>query len=195
MSVHYVDNKELFAELVDYKKERLVAKEKGEDVPRVSNAVGTCILQIANGLAMKPCFRDYQFIDDMVSDGVENCINYIANFDPDKYNNPFAYFTQVIYFAFLRRIEKEKRQLYIKHKTLENSMLLDELVEHGDSDDTFSGSGFQSLTSDYMQDFVENYERKALEKKERRAKKQNKALDKFYDNEEGDKVDEQAPEE
>lgn len=190
MSTHYVDNKELFAELVDYKKLRLAAKEQNLPVPQVSNAVGICILQIANGLSMKPCFRDYQFREDMVSDGVENCINYIANFDPDKFNNPFAYFTQVIYFAFLRRIEKEKRQLYIKHKTLENSMILDQLAEHGEGVEHHTGgNGFTVLTSDYMNDFVAEYEKKALEKKKRRAKKHNKALDKFYEKEEGDKPD------
>ena len=59
--------------------------------------------------------------DDMICDGIENCIQYIDNFDPEKSKNPFAYFTQIVYYAFLRRIAKEKRQMDIKEKILEKS--------------------------------------------------------------------------
>ena len=82
----------------------------GEEKPRVSNYIGECFLKIANGLSHKPNFMNYTFKDDMVSDGIENCLQYIHNFNPDKSNNPFAYFTQIIYYAFIRRIQREKNK-------------------------------------------------------------------------------------
>jgi hypothetical protein len=107
----------------------------------------------------------------MVSDGIENCICYIDNFDPSKSNNPFAYFTQIIYYAFLRRILKEKKQTYIKHKTLENSMLLNELYEQGEfSEQEFTPTHID-LDNDNMFDFIKSFEDNLLSKKKKRAKK------------------------
>ena len=54
----------------------------------------------------------------MISDGIENCLQYIHNFNPEKSNNPFAYFTQIIYYAFIRRIQKEKKQAHVKHQLI-----------------------------------------------------------------------------
>ena len=85
----------------------------GEEKPRVSNYIGDCFLKIANGLSHKPNFMNYTFKDDMVSDGIENCLQYIHNFNPDKSNNPFAYFTQIIYYAFIRRIQRENKQTHV----------------------------------------------------------------------------------
>lgn len=92
-----------------------------EGKPPIPNYLGDCFLKIATHLSYKPNFVNYMFRDEMISDGIENCLQYIHNFDPKKSKNPFAYFTQVIYFAFLRRIAKEKKQLEIKNKMLERS--------------------------------------------------------------------------
>ena len=132
--------------------------------PQIPNYVGRCLLQIANRLATKPNFANYTFKDDMISDGIENCVSYIHNFDPEKSNNPFAYFTQIIYYAFLRRIQKEKKQLYIKHKSLEQSVLFNSLVE---GDDMGIGNNVE-IGSDYMNDFVKNFEAKEVKTKEKR---------------------------
>ena len=78
-------------------------------------------LKIATHLSYKPNFVNYMFRDDMISDGIENCVQYIHNFDPAKSKNPFAYFTQIIHYAFLRRIQKEKKQLDIKNKIIEKT--------------------------------------------------------------------------
>jgi len=118
---HYIDNQEFLAALIVYRKKVAVAKEKGLDKPRVSNYIGGCFLKIANHLSYRPNFINYMYKDDMICDGIENCIQYIDNFDPEKSKNPFAYFTQIVYFAFLRRIHKEKRQLDIKDKIIEKS--------------------------------------------------------------------------
>ena len=123
------------------------------------------------------------FREEMVGDGIENCINYLNNFDPEKSKNPFGYFTQIIYYAFLRRIDREKRQLYIKHKTLENHMIMDEMADHHDN---ASGTGAVkvNLETDYMKSFVQNFEEKIDKRKQRREeKKRQKGLDKFIENE------------
>ena len=120
-SEHYVDNKRLYAEMVEYLNGVKEAEESDSTPPRIPEYIGECLLKISTRLSTKPNFINYTYRDEMISDGIENCINYIGNFNPEKSTNPFAYFTQIIYYAFLRRIEKEKKQSYIKYKMLEQS--------------------------------------------------------------------------
>jgi hypothetical protein len=120
-SEHYVNNKEFLAALIEYKKNIEIAKLEGKPKPRITNYLGECFLKIATHLSFKPNFVNYMFKDDMICDGIENCVQYIHNFNPEKSQNPFAYFTQIIHFAFLRRIQKEKKQLEIKNKILERT--------------------------------------------------------------------------
>ena len=121
VSEHYVNNKEFLEALVVFKAKCLAAKKAGEQRPQISNYIGECFLKIATHLSYKPNFVNYMFREDMICDGIENCVQYIENFNPEKSKNPFAYFTQIIYYAFLRRIQKEKRQLEIKNKILDKS--------------------------------------------------------------------------
>jgi hypothetical protein len=118
---HYIDNERFLQELIDHKKAVLKAKAEGKKPPGATNYIGQCFLDIANNLAKKPNFANYIFKEEMVSDGIENCIMYTTNFDENKSRNPFAFFTQIIYYAFLRRIQKEKKQLYVKMKCFENN--------------------------------------------------------------------------
>ena len=139
-SVHYVNNKEFLAALIVYKKDVAEAEELGKDKPRITNYLGECFLKIATHLSFKPNFVNYIFKDDMISDGIENCVQYIHNFDPEKSRNPFAYFTQIIHYAFLRRIQKEKKQLEIKTKIIEKTgfeevMTVDDSAMAGSSSD------------------------------------------------------------
>ena len=120
-SIHYVNNKEFLLALIEYRRELRLAADRGDPKPRITNYLGECFLKIATHLSFKPNFVNYIFKDDMISDGVENCVQYIHNFDPEKSQNPFAYFTQIIHYAFLRRIQKEKKQLEIKNKILERT--------------------------------------------------------------------------
>ena len=120
-SEHYVNNKEFLAAIVEYKEKVALAEERGEDKPRITNYLGECFLKIATHLSYKPNFVNYMFREDMICDGIENCVQYIKNFDPEKSSNPFAYFTQIIHYAFLRRIQKEKRQMDIRAKIIERS--------------------------------------------------------------------------
>jgi hypothetical protein len=120
-SEHYVNNKEFLAALITYRENVEIAKLRGETKPRIPNYLGECFLKIATHLSFKPNFVNYMFKDDMICDGIENCVQYIHNFNPEKSQNPFAYFTQIIHYAFLRRIQKEKKQLEIKNKILERT--------------------------------------------------------------------------
>jgi len=116
---HYIDNELFFKEMSAWKKQVIAAEENDEAAPPVNNYIGECFIKIATNLAMKPNFMNYSFLDEMIGDAIENCILYAHNFDPEKSKNPFSYFTQIIYYAFLRRIEKEKKQSYVKFKMIE----------------------------------------------------------------------------
>ena len=120
-SEHYVNNKEFLAALIKYREDKEIAQIRGLPKPVIPRYIGECFLKIANHLSFKPNFVNYMFKEDMISDGIENCVQYIHNFDPEKSKNPFAYFTQIIHYAFLRRIQREKRKLEIKNKILEKS--------------------------------------------------------------------------
>jgi hypothetical protein len=143
---HYVDNKDFLEALKEYKLKCKEAEEAGLRKPRLNNYIGECILLIATRVSYRPNFINYSYRDEMISDGIENCIQYISSFDPDKSDNPFAYFTQVIFFAFIRRINKEKRQSYIRSKLIQDmSFDLFELQEHDE------GGVFQNTYIEYMQ--------------------------------------------
>jgi len=142
-SVHYVNNKEFLAALIDYRHLVKIAKDKDLPQPVIPNYIGECILKIATHLSFKPNFVNYMCKEDMISDGIENCVQYILNFDPQKSTNPFAYFTQVIHYAFIRRITKEKRQLEIKGKILERSGFDEVFVD----DNTLDGGNYSDYNS------------------------------------------------
>ena len=142
-SEHYVNNKEFLAALIKLREDREIAEIQGKEKPRIPRYIGECFLKIATHLSFKPNFVNYMFKEDMISDGIENCVQYIHNFDPEKSQNPFAYFTQIIHYAFLRRIQKEKKQLEIKNKILERSGY----SEVFDDNNTLDGSNY----SDYNQ--------------------------------------------
>ena len=139
---HYVNNKEFLAAMTEYRENRLAAEEKGKDKPRVTEYIGECFVKIATHLSYKPNFVNYMFREDMISDGIENCVQYIHNFNPEKSTNPFAYFTQIIHYAFLRRIQKEKKQMEIREKIIEKSGY-DEVM-HVDDDGGYS-SDYNSI--------------------------------------------------
>ena len=133
-SEHYVNNKEFLEAIIEYKKLCDAAKESGEPRPRIPRYIGECFYKIATHLSYKPNFVNYMFKDDMVGDGIENCIQYVHNFNPEKSSNPFAYFTQIIHYAFLRRIQKEKKQLEIKNKIIERSSFSEVFSDDGEID-------------------------------------------------------------
>tara|TARA_R100000697_G_scaffold118385_1_gene140973 strand:- start:290 stop:844 length:555 start_codon:yes stop_codon:yes gene_type:complete len=141
---HYVDNKLFLEEMKKYHKKVVSARKRKRRDPPITNYIGECFLKIANHLSYRPNFINYTYKEDMISDGIENCLQYVSNFDPNKSNNPFAYFTQIIYYAFIRRIQKEKKQTTIKQKLILKSGL-DEIVrQEGDNSD------YQNQYADFL---------------------------------------------
>jgi hypothetical protein len=155
-SEHYVNNKDFLDAIIEYKiKLRQVAEKEIPDIteqqlktwkspnkPRISNYLGECFLKIATHLSYKPNFVNYMFREDMICDGIENCVQYIHNFNPEKSSNPFAYFTQIIHYAFLRRIQKEKKQMEIRAKIIERSGYDEVFTVDGDG---FDASEYNSI--------------------------------------------------
>jgi hypothetical protein len=151
---NYVNNPDLLAALNEYKKKCQEAEDQGDELPKVPDYIGECIYQIATRLATKPNFSGYSYKEDMIMDGIENCLLYINNFDSAKSSNPFAYFTQVIWYAFLRRIAKEKKQMYIRFKSSHN------MVAQGGTYESDEVQLHLNTSADYMNSFIEDFETK-----------------------------------
>ena len=171
-TIHYVDNAKFLEEMIEYKKQYYTSKNNDEELPIISEYLGSVVfLKIAQRLSFRPNFINYAFKDDMISDGIENCLHYIHNFDPEKSSNPFAYFTQIIYYAFIRRIQKEKKQLYIKFKSMQNYEISPEFVNFMDYDEDFQSAGdyknsdFRVMVDEFVDNFEKSKKKKAVKKK------------------------------
>ena len=170
---HYVDNKVFLEEMKKYRKKVLSARKRNRKDPPINDYIGECFLKIANHLSYRPNFINYTYKEDMISDGIENCLTYVANFDPEKSNNPFAYFTQIIYYAFIRRIQKEKKQTTIKNR----------LIMEGNYDDMTLNEGedrhFRNQFSEFLQRNAGTEDVPVVKKKTTRKRKGK--LDKFIE--------------
>ena len=164
---HYVNNADFLEALINYRTEIELAEKIGEEKPPLPDYIGECFLLIAQRLSYRPNFINYVFKDDMISDGIENCLQYVHNFNPDKSQNPFAYFTQIIYYAFIRRIQKEKKHLYVKYKEMERMHYLEDNIEKGGYDT--SGEFMTEVASNDMRimigDFIAEFEEKKRAKR------------------------------
>ena len=169
---HYVDNSEFLEAMIVYKKEYDDAIKNEKPLPIISEYLGSVFLKIAQRLSFRPNFMNYAFKNDMISDGIENCLHYIHNFNPEKSNNPFAYFTQIIYYAFIRRIQKEKKQLYIKYKSMQNYEIVPEYMDQENSNNNFisisdyKNSDFKVMVDDFVDNFEKSKKKKAVKKTE-----------------------------
>ena len=169
----YVDNKRFFDAMVEFKSRCHESEKSGDEYPPVTDYIAECFWKIANGLSGKPNFINYSYKDEMIMDGVENCLKYCKNFDPEKSKNPFSYFTQIIYYAFLRRIEKEKKQSYLRYKHTEISGLAGQLAHFDDQDS-------QRMLDIYLKEYedVVSYEEK-IKKRNKNKKKKGSNLEEF----------------
>ena len=168
---HYINNKEFLKALIEYQADIVRCEKEGLKKPYVTEYIAMCFLQIAQRLSYRPNFINYTYKDDMISDGLENCLAYMHNFNPEKSTNPFAYFTQIIYYAFLRRIQKEKKQQYVKYKYFDQKAgfeQMDELQEHDkESFDFIHTQGAVDFHT-HIKEFIDDMERKENEKKNKR---------------------------
>lgn len=160
---NYVNNKDLYDALVAYKSRCEDARSQGTEIPQVPNYIGHCINDIATRISFRDNFSGYPFRSDMVQDGVENCLRYIENFNPNvAQKNPFGWFSRIIWYAFLRRIAKEKKQLYLKLKSSQSMLSLGE---------TYSGGEdiaiHLNLDADYVDSFIQDYEDSEKKKKDK----------------------------
>jgi hypothetical protein len=182
---HYIDNERFFREMQEWKKTVHEAEQTGEKEPPVTSYIGECFLKIAEQLSSKPNFAHYAYRDEMICDAVENCIVYAANFDPEKSSNPFSYFTQIIYYAFLRRIQREKKQSFIKYKMVRDRVgdgnmgkylnRMRGFEDGGDSPMEYRDPAARKF--DLSESDIENFT-KELEKEDRRGKSKKKKIKK-----------------
>ena len=159
---HYVDNKEFLAAMIEWKESIREAESEGDEIPPITEYIGECFYKIATHLSYRPNFINYTYREEMIGDGIENCIQYAKNFDPEKSKNPFAYFTQIIYYAFLRRISKEKKQQSIKQKMIDN----DTLKTHETMD--FDDEVYDNTYIDFLKD---NLPQEEFPKKKKKTKR------------------------
>ena len=188
----YVDNEKFFSSMCEWKEQVIENEKTGESPPPITEYIGGCFWKIAEHLSFKSNFANYHFKDDMIGDAVENCVMYAHNFDPEKSKNPFSYFTQIIYYAFLRRIEKEKKQNYIKFKCIQekdkDGILKDYyntnyFEEEKDKSEPDIIRGYFSLS----ENDVKKFEPKKKTKKKKTTKKKTKKTETLFDNLEGEK--------
>lgn len=171
---HYVDRKEFYDNLVKHFENCKKAEENGEKEPVLPNYIAEAFMKIAEGLSHQSYYIGYSFREDMVADAVENCLRYYRNFDTDKYDNPFAYFTQISKYAFYRRIAKEKKELYRKYKLAQFQGILDEQNQF----DPETGGSVQFELYDNLSEFIKNYEDAKTRKN---AEKKAKGIENFFE--------------
>lgn len=163
----YVSNAKLLETLIEYKAAKRDALAADKPVPRVPEYIGECLLKIAQNVGHMKNFNKYSYKEDMIGDAVLNCISYMDNFDPEKSKNPFAYFTQVVYFAFLRRIEGEKKQTYIKCKIMEKADFT-AYDTHPNSETRLQKNAFVDLISENIDETIKAFELKKKKAKEKK---------------------------
>ena len=176
-SIHYVNNADFSTAVVSYVEKVEKARKEETDIPKVPDYIAQCFLRIAEGLSHKANFIRYTYREEMVMDAVENCLKAIGNYNLEAATrtgkpNAFAYFTQITWYAFLRRITKEKKQQEIKLKYLTKSGV-----------ESFVDVGLESVGADQASFFVDTLrdriqrvrntdnEMKEIVKKERKKRK------------------------
>lgn len=179
-SVYYVDNKRFYQEMKIYIDLCREAEEQDDEYPQIPNYLGECFYKIATKLATKPNFANYSYKEEMIGDGIENCIHYVRSFNPDKYQNPFAYFTQVVWNSFIHRINKEKKQQYVKYKSMQNMVINNSNFTSQESDIGYIITPeFHENTQKFISSFEENLEKAKKRKEEKKEEK--RALENFIE--------------
>ena len=181
-SNHYIDNKKFLDELSVYKEQLRNAEASGKPKPRVPYYIGKCFMDIAKHLAYRPNFNGYSYKDEMISDGIENCLKVVDNFDPEKSENPFAYFTQIIYYAFIRRIQIEKKQTYIKGKMIMNAPFDAYDLQAQDEDNQYTNTYLSFVQANNVYgDIIEKEEERQQKKRDARISKTESTLSDIID--------------
>lgn len=156
---HYVSNSELYEEFVKWNNSIKEAESLGKDRPQIPNSIGLAFVQIATNLARKSNWlSNSKWIEEMIGDGIEDCVRYAHKFDVEKSKNPFSYFTQTSYYAFLRRILKEKKNDYVKHKSMLNALATN--ADYMDEIDDDVNIEMLEYNQDNIEQFIRDFEKK-----------------------------------
>jgi len=151
-NTHYINNQEFLAALVEHRERVQAARAAEKPTPPVSNYIGDCFIKIAKHLSYKSNFINYSYRDEMISDAIENCLAVVDNFDPAKSKNPFAYFTQITFFAFVRRIQREKKQMATKFRYIDQLDINDLVTQEHDNGE------FQNQFLEYLKTQMDHLE-------------------------------------
>jgi hypothetical protein len=166
----YIDNAKFLAALKAYRLACYRAKRRKHSKPRIPEYLGECFLKLATRISTKPNFKSYTYRDDMISDATENCCQYLYNFNPNKGTNPFGYFTTMIHYAFIRRIEREKKHTYLKYKLMEKGV-----IDGTQSYDPSESSGQPDTTMlnfENVQEFITRFDERMAKRRVRRKVKE-----------------------
>lgn len=173
-SNHYVSNPDFLEAIKVYKKECAEAEAVGLPRPKIPEYIGDCILKIATkfsySASYKKNFINYPFREDMVMDAVETCVRYFHNFNPEKYSNPHSYFTQICYYSFLNRIQKEKKYLYTRFKAIQNQRELGIMADSQEHEELAEFGVSIQDNNEYMNDYIKAYEENTNKKKDKKKK-------------------------
>jgi len=176
-SNYYVDNRLLYTHLCAWLKDLKKAnKKKGPVIkPPIPEYVAESMVKMANHFSQKAGFVNYTYREDMVGDALESCIRYIHNFDPTKSNNAFAYITQIIHNAFIRRIQKEQKQLYVKMRIIDDTDFTDS-YERQDGDHSHYNNSYVTYLQENKGDVIQKFESWKESKKSKSNKKKETKL-------------------
>lgn len=160
-SKNYIDNQRLYDDFVLWYAQRERAEAEGKPEPQPPRYISEAILLVPKHLATKGNFAGYSFREEMIGDAIEDLTKGYRNFDIVKYKSPFAYFTQISYYAFIRRILKERKQSYVKHKIIQNSNILEHLTTQAHDDDgDFRVSMIETMQMNLNPDLEAYFEKK-----------------------------------
>jgi hypothetical protein len=170
-SKYYVDKKKLLEAIREHRVRVLAARAAGAAPPRASDFIGLCIMKICSGLSHDRHFRNYSqhWREDMVSDGIADCVAAVDNFDPEKSENPFGYFTQIAFNANRRRIDRERRQQYVKHKNMQRLGIFehDPLVDTGRVGPSLGHSDGVDASRGIIESYEETIANRKMKKEDR----------------------------
>ena len=168
---NYIDNDKFLKEIISFRK--LIEKNDGKKVP-VPDSLAMYFIKLAKNMSQKGNFSGYTYRDDLIADALENCIRYAANFNPNRSSNPFCYFTEIIKWAFVRKIKKENKQLYIRYKTFMDSEL-------ADNEEILTAMQNNDILQENKREFIQKFEASLEAKKIKKEKvlKNKKIVDLF----------------
>jgi DNA-directed RNA polymerase specialized sigma24 family protein len=169
-SNYYVDNASLLKALVAWQAQIKENEKLKLPRPQLPDYVAECMVKMATRLSQKAGFVNYTYREDMCGDALESCLRYVHNFNAEKSSNAFAYITQIIHNAFIRRIQKEQKQLYVKMRIVDEAEFINSYERQGHDKGTYNNS-YVTYLQENMGDVINKFESWKEAKKTKATKK------------------------